>query len=230
MKKTLFMLLISGFCALNAADDEHGRVLAVQVGIPVAATWEHDLDSGTSVRTVGDIITKFRITRERSAEPRIELPDDLAFDQWYPFFLTGTLNLKADDGETVEGLDFKVLHSELSLRRVVTKNVKSQHDFENEFTKEFKGKGFKVVTVKRYNIFGCDCVTWHTELYRRVRGEETLVETHPDQISHTLGGIVATCTNPREQGGSITQLPNRGSGISSGHLIGNTLRTFVKNI
>lgn len=114
------------------------------------------------------------------------------------------------------------------MRKVETGRVKSQHDFENEFTKEFKGKGFKVVTVKRYNIYGCNCVTSHTELYRRIRGVEALVETGPDQVSHELGGVVATCTNPREQGGSITQLPNRGPGISSGHLVGNTIRTFVK--
>ncbi len=210
MKKSLFTLLMGGFCALNAA-----------------ATWEHDLDAGTSVRTLAEARTIFRITRERSAEPVIELPGNPEFDVWYPFYLSGALNLRSDDGEIVEGLDFKVLHSELMMRRVEKGRAKAQHDFENEFTKELKGFG---KTVKRYNIFGCTCVTWHTELYRRIRGVEALVETGPDQISHELGGVEATCTNPRDQG-SITQLPNRGSGnagTNKGDLIRNTFRTFVK--
>ncbi|MCX7343159.1 MAG: hypothetical protein NT128_03335 [Proteobacteria bacterium] len=233
MRKILFTLLIGGFCALNAADStdiepgELGEKVPYQVGVPVVATWEHNLDAGTSVRTLADVKTTFIITRERSAEPVIEFPGNPEFDAWYPFYLNGTLNLKADDGETIEGLAFKVLHSELMTRRVETGRVKSQHDFENEFTKELKGKGLRVVTVKRYNIFGCNCVTWHTELYRRIRGVEALVETGADQVSHELGGVEATCTNPRDQG-SITQLPNRGPGISSGHLVGNTIRTFVK--
>lgn len=233
MRKTLFTLLIGGFCALNAADDgfdiiEPGQ--ASVVAAPIAATWEHDLDAQTSVRILADVKTTFNIIRERSAEPVVELPGNPEFDVWYPFYLNGTLNLRSDDGETVEGLAFKVLHSELMMRRVETGRVKSQHDFENDFTKELKGKGFKVVTVKRYNIFGCTCVTWHTELYRRIRGVEALVETGADQVSHELGGVESTCTNPRDQG-SITQLPNRGPGnvgTSRGDLISNTFRTFVK--
>ncbi len=233
MRKILFTLLIGGFCALNAADStdiepgELAEKVPYQVGVPVDATWEHDIDAQTSVRTLAEVKTIFKITRERSSEPVIELPGNPEFDAWYPFYLNGILNLESDDGEKVEKLPFKVLHSELMLKHVQTKKVKSQHDFENEFTKELKGKGFKVVTVKRYNIFGCNCVTWHTELYRRIRGEEVLVETGPDQVSHELGGVESTCTNPRDQGG-ITQLPNRGPGISSGHLVGNTIKTFVK--
>lgn len=234
MKKLLFTLLISGICALHASAEsslESSKSLVIQVGIPVPI-WDHNLDAGTSVRVVrGDgepTVTRFRITRERSTKPKIELPDNPEFDTWYPFYLTGSLNLKAEEGdETVESLAFSILHSELKVRRVETARKKSQHDFENDFTKEFKGLG-KVV--KRYNIYGCECVTWHTELYRRVSGVETLVETSPDQVVHEIGGVVASCTNPREQGGSIIQLPNRGAGISSGHLIGNTLRTFVKKI
>jgi hypothetical protein len=232
MKKTLFTLLISGACALSAMDfadnyepgAKREERVTYQVGTSTVETWENDLDAGTSVRTLADAKTTFKIVRERSAEPAIELPGNPEFGVWYQFYLNGTLNLRSDDGETIEGLAFKVLHSELMLRRVETVRVKSQHDFENEFTKEFKGFG-KVV--KRYNIYGCNCVTWHTELYRRISGTETLIETGTHQSSHELGGVEATCTNPSDQG-SITQLPNRGPGISSGNLVKNTLNTFVK--
>ena len=56
MRKLLFTLLISGICALNAADDasaesglEVSKSLVIQVGIPVPI-WDHNLDAGTSVR------------------------------------------------------------------------------------------------------------------------------------------------------------------------------------
>lgn len=56
MKKALFTLLVGGFCTLNAADStdiEPGakegmeKKVAYQIGVPVVATWEHDLDAGT---------------------------------------------------------------------------------------------------------------------------------------------------------------------------------------
>jgi hypothetical protein len=215
MKKILMGVLLGGFSYLAAAD---------------TAVWEHDLDAGTSKRTVGDVVTNFKIMRERSADPVEALPDAAAADTWYQIVRRGTLNLKADgDTEVVSDLAFEQLVCELKI--TIVDGARSIHGHYGEAydkVSQWKKKIF-------YRCWRCEGTQLLARLLRRAAGsaEETVVSESVVGMRHDRKGYLEKdFTNPESQdyeAGKLTPAPDGVGGVNR-QAFENTLKAFGKKL
>lgn len=204
--------------------------LAAAAHTSADAVWVHDLEAGTSRRTVGDVVTNFTIVRERSVDPVEALPDAAVADTWYRIVRRGTLNLKADGDtdELVNDLAFEQLVCEL--KYTVVDGVKSTHGHYGEAyekVSKWKKKTF-------YKCWACEGTQVLAKLLRRAVGsaEETVVSESVVGLRHDRKGYIQDFTNPESQDygtDKLTPAPDGIGGVNK-QAFENTLKAFGKKL
>jgi hypothetical protein len=208
MRKILVSLLMGGFCCLTAMDE---------------AVWIYDLDAATATRTMGEFVTHFTITRERSADPVEVLPEGAAADTWYPIFRKGTVNLKANDGsEEIKDQFFELPVSELMYTVVDGRKSKHGH-FGEPFEQISKWKKKKF-----FKCWECEGTELLARVLRRDAGTEveTIVRESIVGLRHDRKHYIRDFTNPGEQDyetGKITPAPE-GVGDVNRQVLENTFK------
>lgn len=214
MKKLLIALLMGSIGYLAASAD---------------AVWVHDLEAGTSRRTVGDVVKDFNIKRERSADPAEVLPEGAVVDTWYPIVRNVTLDLSAEDGEEIKGLQYAQPVCELQFTYVEGERSTHAH-YGNPFNVK---SGFPPRTVTRYKCYACEGIQVLMRILRRASGSDvvTTVEDSPSVIRHVRGADIGhDFTNPWEQdygAGKITPFPE-GIGSVNKQTFENTFKRWFK--
>lgn len=214
MKKILMGLLISSFCCLAAAD----------------VTWEYDLSARTATRNSDGVL--FNITYCEKVNPDEKLPEEAVQDTWYPFYMTGNLDLveagPAEHKEEVKGHPFRILVSEL--RYVIEEGERSTHAHYGEpYT-----KGSKWKEKRFFKCWACEGTEMQVRLLKRAAGsmEETLVDESSAGMRHVRGVYIKDFTNPAEQDygvGKITPAPE-GIGALNKETLANTLKGLERKL
>jgi hypothetical protein len=173
--------------------------------------WKYDLVARTATRSSDGAI--FKITYCEKTNPDEKLPAIAVQDTWYPFYITGKLDLSeagpAVAKEEIKGHLFKQLVSELSY--TIVEGDRSSHA---HYGDPFKVKsGFPPRTVTRYKCYACEGIQVLMRVLRRAAGGElvTTVEESPTVVRHVRGADIGhDFTNPESQDygtGKITPFP-----------------------
>ena len=213
MKRILMAMMMGTFGYLAAAD----------------TVWEHDLNSGTSKRTVGDAVKTFNIRRERSVDPVEVLPEAAVADTWYLIVRNVILDLRSDDAEEINGLAF--VQPVCELKYTIVDGAISTHGHYGEAYEKVSKWKRKIF----YRCWRCEGTQLLARLLRRAAGsaEETVVSESVVGMRHDRKGYLEKdFTNPESQdyeAGKLTPAPDGVGGVNR-QAFENTLKAFGKKL